>query len=231
MSWPARTWVAGELVVVSYGNGYIRDPLTDLRAGGIAIASQAAGDFIRASSSTQWARLAKVNGQYPSVNGSTVWEMANAIANANWPVGAIYETTRSENPNDLLGIGTWTLWGVGRVMVAIDAGQVEFDTLDETGGSKTHSLTTTEIPSHNHTQDSHTHTQDPHSHTFANMADTQAVDEVGTTSVADNSGTKTTSSTTATNNAATATNNAAGGGAAHQNMQPSIVINRWKRTA
>lgn len=38
----------------------------------------------------------------------------------------------------------------GRVPVGYDSGQTEFDAIGETGGAKTHTLTTTEIPSHAH---------------------------------------------------------------------------------
>lgn len=38
----------------------------------------------------------------------------------------------------------------GRVAVGRDAGQTEFDVLAETGGEKTHTLTTAEMPSHTH---------------------------------------------------------------------------------
>lgn len=40
----------------------------------------------------------------------------------------------------------------GRVPVGIDAGQTEFDTMGETGGAKTHTLTEAQMPSHFHTQ-------------------------------------------------------------------------------
>jgi hypothetical protein len=232
MAWPSRTWVAGELVFTSLGNQYIRDPLVDLRAGGIAIASQAAGDFIRPSSSTQWARLGAVSGQYPALNGTPVWGMANAVATAAWPVGSIYESVLPNNPNIILGIGTWVAHGVGRVTVAIDAGQTEFDAVDETGGAKTITLTTSQIASHNHIQDAHNHTQDAHSHTISTFGDSLNTEgDPGGTTAADNSGTKTTTSTTATNNAATATNQNTGGDGAHQNCQPYIVFYRWRRSA
>lgn len=63
MTWPARTWVDGETFTASLGNNYLRDPFTDLRGGGIAITSQAANDFIYASSATQLGRLAAVSGR------------------------------------------------------------------------------------------------------------------------------------------------------------------------
>jgi len=158
--------------------------------------------------------------------------MANAIASANWPIGFTYESVLSTNPASLLGIGTWTALGTGRVTVGIDAGQVEFDTVEETGGSSTHTLTTAELPVHTHTQNTHNHTQDPHDHTIANFGNVvnHESDEFGS-SMVDNSGTKTTSSVTATNVAATATNQNAGGGEAHSNLMPYVVIYRWKRTA
>ena len=39
----------------------------------------------------------------------------------------------------------------GRVPVGLDTAQIEFDNLGETGGAKTHTLTTAEMPSHTHT--------------------------------------------------------------------------------
>ena len=39
----------------------------------------------------------------------------------------------------------------GKIPVGKDAGQTEFDTLAETGGAKTHTLTTAQIPGHTHT--------------------------------------------------------------------------------
>jgi hypothetical protein len=66
-----------------------------------------------------------------------------------YPVGSVYiNASVSTNPGTLLGFGTWAAFGAGRVMVGLDAGQAEFNTLGQTGGTKTHTLTVNEIPSH-----------------------------------------------------------------------------------
>jgi len=55
---------------------------------------------------------------------------------ALYPVGSIYTNASvSTNPATLLGFGTWTAFGAGRVMVGFDSGNALFDTAEETGGS------------------------------------------------------------------------------------------------
>jgi microcystin-dependent protein len=81
-----------------------------------------------------------------------------------YPVGSIYTSVVNTNPNTFFG-GTWISFATGRTLVGVDTGQTEFDTVEETGGAKTHTLTTNEMPSHTHTQDSHNHTQNSHNHT------------------------------------------------------------------
>lgn len=52
-----------------------------------------------------------------------------------YPIGSIYETTSSVSPNILFG-GTWELYGAGRVTVCKDSSQTEFASIGQTGGSK-----------------------------------------------------------------------------------------------
>jgi microcystin-dependent protein len=202
---------------------------------------------------------------------------AMAAMTTIYPIGAIYISTLVTNPNILLGFGTWSAFAAGQVMVGQDTGQTEFDTLEETGGEKTHTLTTAELASHNHTQDAHTHTQNSHNHTQdahthtqnshnhtqdahshterfggnsvgsnpmlsatnnLNAANTNSGNSTATATATNQAATATNQNTTATNQAATATNQnttatnqATGGGGAHNNLQPYIVIKAWKRTA
>ena len=119
------------------------------------------------------------------------------------PVGSIYtNATNSTNPATLLGFGTWVAFGAGRVMVGLDSGDTDFDTAEETGGSKTHTLTVNEIPEHTHNYDKPNLSEA--------FTDGTAARYQGTTSTA----------TTST-----------GGGAAHNNVQPYITVYMWKRTA
>lgn len=169
-------------------------------------------------------------------------------ASAAFPVGAVFISVVATNPGTLLGYGTWTALAAGRVLVGIDATQTEFDTNGETGGAKTHTLTSTEMPSHthtqnshNHTQDTHNHTQNAHSHAITELRD--AITGVASTNIAvtaDTSstlGTKATAAVTPTNNTVVATNQAAtavnqntGGNGAHNNLQPYLVVYMWQRT-
>lgn len=80
---------------------------------------------------------------------STVLADWSAAINLFYPVGIVLTFGVSTNPATLLGVGTWTAIA-GKVIVGIDGTQTEFDTLDETGGAKTHTLDITEIPAHTH---------------------------------------------------------------------------------
>lgn len=56
-----------------------------------------------------------------------------------YPIGSVYiNASVSTNPATLLGFGTWSAFGAGKVMVGIDSTDTEFDTIGKTGGDKTH---------------------------------------------------------------------------------------------
>ena len=124
------------------------------------------------------------------------------------PVGSIRMQTVSTNPGTFLG-GTWVAWGTGRVPVGIDAGQTEFDTVEETGGAKTHTLTTAEMPAHTHT--SFTHVADTGTGAIALQRDDVAPADASYHS--------------------SGITNSTGGDGAHNNLQPYIVCYMFKRTA
>jgi len=138
---------------------------------------------------------------------------AAAINAIVYPVGSIYTTISSTAPATLLGMGTWAAFGAGKVPVGIDASDTDFDTAEETGGTKTHTLTTSELPSHTHT---FSYTQSP-STASANTQVHPISGPAGDNTSYNVIGTKTTSAT--------------GSGSAHTNVQPYIVVYMWKRTA
>lgn len=146
-----------------------------------------------------------------------------------YPIGSIYINTTAADPNTFMGFGTWVNFAAGRVLVGLDDGVAPFDTLGDTGGEVEHTLTEAEMPSHTHTQNSHNHTQNSHLHTvprYTNHTGTAGTGSGSLTLSAVNTG-----STTATNIATTATNQNTGGGDAHNNLQPYIVVSIWNRTA
>lgn len=131
-----------------------------------------------------------------------------------YPVGSIYiNATSSTNPGTLLGFGTWTAFGAGRVPVGFDSGNVLFDTAEETGGSANAILV-----SHNHTA-----TDAGHVHTvpFADAATGQ-----GGSNTRPVSGTNTNSGT----GFASITVSTEGSSATNANYQPYITVYMWKRT-
>ncbi len=131
-----------------------------------------------------------------------------------YPVGSIYISTLSTNPGTLFGVGTWAAFGAGKVLVGLDAAQAEFDTVEETGGEKTHQLTNAELASHTHEQDSQTRvnlagsTQQYTDVSGSQYANTEAAEGAPKTYVAHS-----------------------GSDTPHNNLQPYIVVYMWKRTA
>lgn len=128
------------------------------------------------------------------------------IINAVYPVGSIYISTVSTNPGTLLGTGTWTAFAAGRTLVGLDAGDTDFDTAEETGGAKTHTLTVDELPAHSHN-----------------------VPLQSTNAPSNGSGNLTGANETPT--AFDVESDDTGGGSAHNNLQPYIVTYMWKRIA
>ena len=135
---------------------------------------------------------------------------AATINNLVYPVGSIYiNATVATNPATLLGVGTWVAYGEGRVPVG-KAGSGTFDTLGATGGAETHTLTLSEIPSHNHSNGSYDRLLLQNGQATIHETDGSAGEP---------------------NLASSGAIAAAGGGAAHNNLQPYIVVYMWKRTA
>ena len=128
----------------------------------------------------------------------------------------------------------------GKVIVGKDASQNEFDTMGETGGAKTHTLTTTEIPAHYHSVDppSTQSGDDSPDHTHSSYY-LSAWGNAGSGSSQTNIWKQgpTWASTTGASarhrhyvDIAAFNSGNAGGGGAHNNLQPYIVLNYLIKT-
>jgi len=123
-----------------------------------------------------------------------------------FPVGSVFIAVVSTAPAALLGYGTWSAFGVGRVMVGFNSGDVDFNVAEKTGGSKTHILTEAEMPSHSHTENA------PSSSSGG-----------GVRFATDSNANGSIDSTLSTGET--------GAGNAHNNLQPYVTVYMWKRTA
>jgi hypothetical protein len=141
---------------------------------------------------------------------------------AIYPVGSIYTNASvSTNPATLLGFGTWTAFGAGRVMVGFDSGNALFDTAEETGGSAD-AITV----SHTHTATS-TVTDNGHVHSIG--FETGLLANGGSGALKQTGSSNTNSAVTGITVATTVAS--AGSSGTNANYQPYITVYMWKRTA
>ena len=146
------------------------------------------------------------------------------------------------------GAGNFRLPNIkGRAIVGRDASQTEFNVLGETGGAKTHTLTTTEMPYHNHTgtaatNGSHSHSSSISGGSHEHPMSTGAALSLGAgnslfansgnppVTSAGNTGTSPSHSHSLTINTDGSHSHSlsidyAGSGGAHNNLQPYIALN------
>ena len=153
-----------------------------------------------------------------------------------YPVGSIRMTSSTVGAATFMG-GTWELWGSGRVPVGVNSSDTDFNAAEKTGGAKTVSLSTSNLPSHSHTLSSGTVTigsESGHTHQAAS----------GTYKVGSGSGSsykyftndgstgpaETSSGSSHTHTASlSGSTGTSGSGTAHNNMPPYITCYMYKR--
>lgn len=150
----------------------------------------------------------------PNNQSSQMYISAEGSPLIYYPVGSYYETSdTSFNPNTTWG-GTWELEEAGRVHVSAGMGY----TIGSKGGEATHTLTVNEMPSHAHIPNPWVVVTNAN---YASAGDKIPNAASGSFSAKAN----------ASANSDNYMSSYVGGGQAHNNMQPYIVVNRWHRTA
>lgn len=195
-------WNLGDIVKIRLGaiefNSIINAISIDYQ-GGVETITPSVGTIDRGTAGKTYSTIQSISDRVE------VLEKNEQITfDAIYPIGSIYMSVNSTNPGNLFG-GTWVAWGAGRVPVGYDSSQSEFDTAGKTGGEKTHTLSSQEMPGHDHTI---------------------PVNNAGS-GIYSGGGTTYTGNLTGSNAIATAIT---GGSGAHNNLQPYIVCYMWKRT-
>ena len=125
-------------------------------------------------------------------------------------VGQIILSTTLNTADKVKNIygGNWEAFGAGKVLIGAGSNGGRSFTAGSTGGEYTHTLTTNEMPPHNHS--SVMHNTDGAGHNYLNL---ESADP----------GTGLTTGYEITT--------AAGGGQPHNNMQPYVVVYMWRRVS
>lgn len=168
---------------------------------------------------------------------AAITAVAAVVKAALFPVGSIYtNAVDATNPATLLGFGTWTAFGAGRVPVGFNASDPLFDAAEETGGSKDAT-----VVSHSHTlsaDGSHQHAVFANADTgFTDLLSTNTANykqqggNVGVEYVIRGSATSATLGLTSNAGSHTHPVSTTGSSGTNANLQPYITVYMWKRTA
>ena len=151
-----------------------------------------------------------------------------------YPVGSIYLSVNETSPEKLFG-GKWEQIN-GRFLVGQgNNGQSGNNALDlsagATGGETSHTLSLTEIPSHNHGEKSLTGAFRPLQWGTQSTATSGIVSNGSASIDRESIGSGSTLGSRTFNINATHTHNSNGGGGSHNNLPPYLAVYMWKRTA
>lgn len=139
------------------------------------------------------------------------------IMNLIYPVGSIYMSMSSTSPATLFGMGTWVAIE-GSFLVGVKSDDTDFSTAGNTGGEKTHTLTSGEMPAHNHGSNG------------AATTGSIGLSDGNTTSMTDANGYNLLWSKASTSGTYIAVKQE-GSGQAHNNLPPYFAVYMWQRTA
>lgn len=144
---------------------------------------------------------------------SLVIEEVNRMLDHNFwlekthPIGSIYASVLSTSPSEIIG-GTWVRFGQGQALVGVNEQDPDFTPAGKIGGAKTHTLTISELP--------------PHDHQIMNF------NAWGDSPIRAN---RYEFSVNKTYSHGENPTKSTGGGQPHNNLQPYVAVYIWKRTA
>ena len=170
--------------------------------GGVVGDYEAADTALQADIDQNAADIATLDGNLTSLQNSYLPNV--------YPVGSIYmNASNANNPSTYLGFGSWQAFGQGRVLLGAgqssDGQETRTFSGGNSGGTYAHTLSIDEIPSHRHGIPRKAWGDPRNAHAFAGNA--------------------------GSSDQSTHFTNYEGGGQAHNNMQPYVVVYMWRRIA
>lgn len=163
-----------------------------------------------------------VNSITTNSNGSQTDINQEAIRDFIYPVGSIYMSVNNVSPTSLFG-GTWEQL---KDKFLLGSGDIYLN--GNTGGEANHTLTTSELPSHNHSvsinnSGAHTHT------TIGRVSAGTGGSSIFESYAAYGSSRNVVVNSSGSEHTHGVSQNNVGGNSAHNNMPPYLVVNMWKR--
>lgn len=224
----ARTLTAsGNGISVSNGDGVSGNPTVSLSIG-TGATQVAAGDHTHSDlgapvgSIMIWAGSSAPSG----------WLLCDGTAYSTTTYAALYAVIGTTYGS---GTGTFYVPNLkGRIPVGLDATQTQFDTRGETGGEKTHTITTAEMPAHTHSVDppsTATSSDGAHTHSYSDYYNSSENSDDANDRVVGSDATTYSNRTTGSSGAHTHTldvssfsSGSTGSGTAMNVLQPYIVL-------
>lgn len=201
--------------------------------GATSTAAGTAGLVPAPAKDTQTDYYLSADGTWKKVQQRTIKEVIDIVH----PVGSIWETTTTDDPNVLWAGTTWVKMDAGRVLISAgtytENGTTYTYNLGDKGGEAKHQITIKELAAHGHAVSTASikgsansiFAQNGHSTSGAFGASSE-----GSAGLVGGSQWDKKAFTLSIKASHSHTITDTGGNSAHENRQPYTVVNRWKRT-